>query len=106
MFGRVHALQVKRSVDAVFAQLGCAHFDAQRFGFVRAGNGAAVVVGEDDDRAVLQPGLEDAFAVAVKVFAVDQGELRFGGGSGVAGFCMDEPYIGAIRLWRTKRICS
>jgi hypothetical protein len=90
----------------VFAQLGCAHFDAQCFGHVRAGNGAAVVVGEDDERAVLPPGLENAFAAAVEVVAVDEGELRFGGGHGVAGLCMDEPYIEAIRLWRTKLVCS
>jgi hypothetical protein len=54
----------------------------------------------------LPPVLEAAFAAAVEVVAVDQGELRFGGGHGVAGFCMDEPYIGAIRLWRPKLVCS
>jgi len=62
---------------------GRTHLDAQRFGFVRAGNGAAVVVGEDDERAVLQPGLEDAFAAAVEVVAVDEGELGRGGWGGM-----------------------
>jgi hypothetical protein len=70
---------------------GRAHLDAQRFGFVRAGNGAAVVVGEDDERAVLQPGLEDAFAAAVEVVAVDEGELGAGVGAGVPPM-MEVPY--------------
>jgi hypothetical protein len=40
--------------------------------------------------AVLQPWLEDAFAAAVEVVAVDEGELGAGvGGHGVAGYCMD-----------------
>lgn len=59
---------------------GRTHLDAQRFGLVRAGNGAAVVVGKDDERAVLQPGLEDAFAAAVEVVAVDEGEHGEGHG--------------------------
>jgi hypothetical protein len=46
----------------------------------------------------LQPGLEDAFAAAVEVVAVDEGEhgLRgWGlGGHGGAGYCMNEQYIG------------
>jgi hypothetical protein len=44
----------------------------------------------------LQPGLEDAFAAAIEVVAVDEGELGWGvGGHGVAGYCMDGQYIGA-----------
>jgi hypothetical protein len=46
----------------------------------------------------LQPGLEDAFAAAVEVVAVDEGELGWGvGGHGGAGYCMDGQYIGAGR---------
>jgi hypothetical protein len=45
---------------------------------------------------VLQPGLEDAFAAAVEVVAVDEGELGWGvGGHGVADYCMNSQYIGA-----------
>jgi len=35
---------------------GHAHLDAERFGFLRAGGDAAVVVGEDDDGAAEQVG--------------------------------------------------
>jgi hypothetical protein len=35
-----------------------------------------IVVTQDDERAVLQPGLEDAFAAAVEVVAVDEGKHR------------------------------
>ena len=63
-------------VTLQFAQLEVrrAHLDAQGLGFVTAGNGTAVVVGQDDHRSALQPGLEDAFAGDVKVVAVDEGE--------------------------------
>ena len=50
------------------------YLDAQGLGFVTAGNGAAVVVGQHDQRPALQPGLEDAFAGDVEVVAVDEGE--------------------------------
>jgi hypothetical protein len=65
-----------------FAQLEVrrAHLDTQGFGFVTAGNGATIVVGQHDHRPALQPGLEDAFARDVKVVAVDEGEHGEGHG--------------------------
>ncbi len=57
--------------------------------------GAAVVVGENDERAVLQPRLEDACAAAIKVVAIDKSKLRLEGGHGVAENCMKKQYIGA-----------
>lgn len=51
---------------------GRAHLDAQGLGFVAAGDGAAVVVGQDHDRAAVQAGLKDALAARVEVVAVEE----------------------------------
>ena len=53
---------------------GLSHGDAERLGFSGAGDDAAVVVGEDDDRAPLQLRLKEGLAGGVEVVAVDQGE--------------------------------
>ena len=54
-----------------------AHGDAERFGLVGAGNDAAVVVGQHDDRAALQVGREDPFTGNEKIVAIDQREDLF-----------------------------
>ena len=51
---------------------GRAHLDAQGLGFVAAGNRAAVVVGQDHDRAAVQAWLEDALATRIEVVAVEK----------------------------------
>jgi hypothetical protein len=52
--------------------LGLAHEDAQRLGLVAAGDDAAVVVGEHDNRPAAQLRLKQRFAGSVEVIAVDQ----------------------------------
>ena len=54
-------------------EIGVPHPDAQGLGFVGAGNGTAVVVGEDDDRSAVQFRTEYPFAGCEKVVAVGQG---------------------------------
>ena len=55
---------------------GVAHLDAERLGFGRPGDGAAVVVRQDDDRHADQAGIERALAGDVVVVAVDQRDRR------------------------------
>jgi hypothetical protein len=57
-------------------EVGGSHRDAQRLGFLRAGNHAAVVVAQHDHGLAVEPRVEDPFAGAVKVVAVNQGEHR------------------------------
>ena len=52
---------------------GGTHLDAQRFGLVAAGNGAAVVVAQHHGGNPVQAGPEDAFTADVEVVAVNQG---------------------------------
>ena len=49
---------------------GSAHGDAQGLGFVGAGHGATVVVGQHDDGFSVQFRTENAFAGSVEVVAV------------------------------------
>ena len=51
---------------------GRAHLDAQRFCFVAAGNGTAIVVGEDNNGLVVQIGTKDPLAAHIEVIAIDQ----------------------------------
>ena len=55
---------------------GGAHLDAQRFGLVAAGNGAAIVVGQHHHRKAAQAGAEDPLTRHVEVVAINQGVLR------------------------------
>lgn len=57
---------------------GLAHFNTEGFGFLAAGDDAAVVVGEDHQRAAFEFGVEDALAGGVEIVAIHQGEERFG----------------------------
>ena len=52
----------------------CTHLDAQGFGFVGAGHGTSVIVGQDNDRPILQLRVEDPLAGNVKVVTVYQGK--------------------------------
>ena len=49
------------------------HLDAEALGFVGAGYGAAVVVGEYDHRPAFEVGPEDPLAADEEVVAVGQG---------------------------------
>ncbi len=49
-----------------------AHFDAQRFDFIAAGDDAAVVVAEYGHRFADQVGSKHPFAANVKIVAIDQ----------------------------------
>lgn len=51
-----------------------AHGDAEGFGFVGAGDDAAIVIGEDDDGMVLQVRVEEPFAGYEEVVAVYESE--------------------------------
>ncbi|MCY1309380.1 hypothetical protein D9M70_594700 [compost metagenome] len=51
----------------------CSHLDAQVLGFVGARDGAAVVVGENDDRPAVQAGTEHPLARDIEIVAIDQG---------------------------------
>lgn len=65
--------------------------DADDSDLVTAGNSAVVVVKQHDHRSALQSGLEDAFAGAVEVVAVDEGELEGGAGhrERAGGLCIN-----------------
>ena len=64
---------------------GLAHLHPERFHLLRAGDGAAIVVGEHQDRHAQELGVEGALAGDVEVVAVDQGErARLGHGPGQA----------------------
>ena len=52
---------------------GGPHLDTQRFGFVAAGDGAAVIVGQHHDGTVVKVRSEYAFAGHVEIIAIDQG---------------------------------
>ncbi len=70
------------------AEVGLAHADAERLDLLRAGDHAAVVVGEHGDGHAVEVRLEDALARAVEGRAVDDGDRptddgrRTTGGSG------------------------
>ena len=53
---------------------GCAHLDAERLGLVRAGDDAAIVVGQHHDGLAPQLRLEHPLARRIEVVAVDQRE--------------------------------
>ena len=55
---------------------GDTHGDAERFNFGAAGNDAAIVVREDDDRTVSQARVEQLLAARVKVVAINQSKNR------------------------------
>ena len=55
-----------------------AHADPERLGLGGAGDGAAVVVGQHDDRPLRKPAIEHPLAGAVKRIAVDEGENASG----------------------------
>lgn len=64
--------------EGLALEKGLAHFDTNSFGFLAAGDDAAVVVGENHHRAAFEFGIEDAFAGGVEVVAIHQGEEGFG----------------------------
>ena len=49
------------------------HLDAQRFGFVAAGNDATIVIAQNHDGLVAEVGVEHPFARSIKIIAVDDG---------------------------------
>src|SRR5262249_48058656 len=55
-------------------EIRIAHPEAEGLGFVGAGDHAAVVVGQDDHRPVVDGGVEDPLAGRVENVAIDQGE--------------------------------
>ena len=55
-----------------------AHGDAEPLRFRRAGDDAAVIVGEHDNRAAGQVRLEDALARDVEIVAIGEAERRHG----------------------------
>ena len=52
------------------------HGDAERLDLGAACDDAAIVVGEDDDRTVLQTWVEQLLAARVEVVAINQGKDR------------------------------
>ena len=55
---------------------GDTHRDAERLDLGAAGDDAAIVVGEHDDRTVSQAWVEQLLALGIEVVAIDQGEDR------------------------------
>jgi hypothetical protein len=60
------------------------HGNPQGFGFLRAGNHTAVIVGEHDHGFTLERGIKDALTGDVKIVAVDQANV------GSHGRCLPE----------------
>ena len=56
--------------------IGIAHFEAERFGFVREGDDAAVIVRQHHDRTAFEARLEHALAGAIEAVAIDESENR------------------------------
>ena len=52
---------------------GRTHGDAKRFSLIAAGDGAAIVVTQHDDRLSVQAGPKDTFAGHIEIVAIDQG---------------------------------
>ncbi len=55
-------------------EIRVAHLEAEGLGLVAAGDHAAVIVGQHDDRAVAQRGVEYPLARRIKVIAIHQGK--------------------------------
>ena len=53
---------------------GLTHADPQGFSLGATGNGAAVVVTQDNQRGLAELGLEDLLATGIEVVAVNEGE--------------------------------
>ena len=53
---------------------GLTHADTQGFGHGTAGDGAAVVVTQDNQRGLTELRLEDLLAAGIEVVAVNEGE--------------------------------
>jgi len=53
-----------------------AHFDAQRLDLGTAGDHAAVIIGENDNRHAFEPGIEYPLAGDVEIVSIDQGEAH------------------------------
>ena len=53
---------------------GHPHADAEGLGLRAAGDGAAVIAGEDDDRLVPERGIEHPLAAHIEILGIDEGE--------------------------------
>ena len=61
-------------VDLLLFKGRFAHGNAQCLGFVGPGDDTAVVIGQDHNGAILQPGIKNPLAGGVKIIAVNEGE--------------------------------
>jgi hypothetical protein len=73
---RLDAVALRQPLELI---PGGAHLHPQRLHFVAAGDDAAIVVGEHDDRRAGDSRIEGALAGHEKIVAIDQRELRCGG---------------------------